>query len=212
MVDTSQKNRGMALSAVVLIGVGILLLLDLGTLWPLFILMPGLVFLGAAAAGGRPASALAIPGMLITGTGALLFIQNLTNYWDSWSYAWTLYGVFLGSGLLLMGRSLNDRSLQAVGQGCIYFGLIAFGVVAFFMEIVIGVGGGGFGITGVAVLLILAGIVMFLRNMLGVRARPAKYKRKHSEEALFTGPVVYGSRSRAHGASRLSTPDDDTPE
>jgi hypothetical protein len=181
--------------------------MDLSLLWPLFILTPGLVFLAAVAYGGKPASALAIPGMLIAGTGGLLFIQNLTNYWDSWSYAWTLYGVFLGSGLLIMGLSLGDRSLQSVGQGCIYAGLIAFGVFAFLMEIVIGVGGGGFGAAVWPWLLIGAGLILFFRNMVGVRplSSRSKGKRKRLEEQpLFTGPIVYGSRSRTHGSTRLS--------
>jgi hypothetical protein len=81
------------------------------------------------------------------------------------------------------------------------------------MEIVIGVGGGGIGMTGVAVLLILVGIILFLRNMVGVCALPgrSKGKRKRLEEPLFTGPIVYGSRSRAHGASRLSDEENGPP-
>lgn len=212
MVEPTSKNRGVALGAIILIGLGILMLMDLSLLWPMFILVPGLVFLGAAAVGGRSASALAIPGMLITGTGALLFLQNLTNYWDSWSYAWTLYGVFLGAGLLFMGRALNDRSLQSVGQGCMFAGIIGFGVFAFLMEIVIGVGGGGLGAAVWPWLFIGVGVILILRNIVGVRALQSgsKRKRKHAEEPLFVGPIVYGSRSRASGASRLSTPDEES--
>ncbi len=53
--------------------------------------------------GGKQVSGLAIPGSIITGIGLLLLFQNLTSYWESWSYGWTLIIIFVGAGIYLAG-------------------------------------------------------------------------------------------------------------
>ena len=129
--------------AISLIAIGVMFGLGIGALWPLFVMIPGLVFLGAAAKGGRSTAAFAIPGMLISGTGLLLLVQNLTGYWSSWSYAWTLYGVFLGMGFAMMGRLMGDTAVESMGRVFILVGGIAFLVFGAFMEAVMGFGGLG---------------------------------------------------------------------
>src|SRR5437879_1309895 len=54
-------------------------------LWPLFVVIPGvLMLLGALQ--GRPRSAgLAVPGSVITMVGLVLLYQNATNHWQSWA-------------------------------------------------------------------------------------------------------------------------------
>ncbi|MBZ0298994.1 MAG: hypothetical protein K8J31_04600, partial [Anaerolineae bacterium] len=68
--------------AIGLIGLGVLFLVAqisgfsfLGILWPLFIVLPGAAFLYFAYTGDRHAAGLAVPGAMITGTGAILFYQ-----------------------------------------------------------------------------------------------------------------------------------------
>jgi len=175
--------------------------LGIGALWPLFVMIPGLVFLGAAAKGGRSTAAFAIPGMLISGTGLLLLVQNLTGYWSSWSYAWTLYGVFLGMGFAMMGRLMGDSAVESMGRVFILVGGIAFLVFGAFMEAVMGFGG-----LGTLWPLVLIGAGLFLLARPFTLRRALKPKRKN-DDFLFTGPVVYGSRKR--DASRLSVSEPD---
>ena len=196
------NRRKRTLIAVGLVAVGAVLGLGVGSLWPLVIIIPGLIFLGAAARGGRSTAAFAIPGMVIAGTGALLFVQNLTGYWSSWSYAWTLYGVFLGMGLAMMGRLMGDPAFESLGRVFIMVGGVAFGVFGIFMELLIGVSGLGGGLWP----LLLIGLGLFLLARPFTLRRALTPKRKNDEQ-LFTGPVVYGSRKR--DASRLSATDTD---
>ena len=110
----TDSNR--TLVAASMVGLGLVLLFGLGNFWALFILLPGLAFLRAYDSGHEAAAPMAIPGMLITGTGAIFLLQSLTGFWESWAFAWTLYGVFLGSGLVMMGKRINDDTLIKVGR------------------------------------------------------------------------------------------------
>jgi hypothetical protein len=211
------SNSRVAL-ALGLIAVGVMAFMGAGLLWPMFILVPGLILLGIALGGGRAgAAALSIPAMMVTGTGALLFIQNVTGYWQSWAYAWTLYGVFLGMGFMLMGQRLDDPSLHKVGRGFVQASLVAFAAFAFFFELVIGISGGP-GPVG-ALILIGLGLLLLTRDREGHRflstlvpsaeKTKGKNKPKRQEDKLFTGPIVYGSRPSARVLSRLNSPDPD---
>jgi hypothetical protein len=218
-MDNSQYS-GRVIVAVMLIGLGVLSLMGIGLLWPLFILVPGLLMLAGAFGGGRTgAAALAIPGMIVTGTGALLFAQNLTGYWESWSYAWTLYGAFLGMGFMLMGQKFEDDSLHRVGRGFVNVSLVMFTVFAFFFEIVIGISGRG---PLNALILIGLGLFLMTRGSLSQRIAAAldrgdagkpkrKVKTKRDDDRLFTGPIVYGTHVTSRSASRLSVSDNDDP-
>ena len=192
MTPSVQKTPGQVIAALIFISLGVLLWLGTDLLWPMFILVPGLILMGIAYSGGKCAAPFAIPGMLVLGSGALLFFQNLFDYWNSWSYAWTLYGVFLGMGLVIMGQRTESDGLQQIGRAFIKVSLILFAGFAVLMELVIGVGGGrGLG----PVLLIGLGLFLLLRHT-GGPAKPKRKngKRKRPEDALFTGPIVYGSR------------------
>ena len=209
---------GRAFLALTLIGLGLLSLMGTSLLWPLFILVPGLFMLAGAFNGGRAGAAtLAIPGMITTGTGALLFAQNLTGYWESWAYAWTLYGVFLGMGLMLMGQQFEDDSLHGIGRHFVNFSLMVFAALAFFFEIVIGISGRG---PLNALILIGLGLFLMTRGPLCQRIMAAldngfegqskrKVKPKRDDDKLFTGPIVYGTHVTSRHASRLSVSDTD---
>jgi len=108
--------------------------LNIGTLWPLFVLVPGLLCLYFAVSNGRSGAPLAIPGAIISGTGALLLYQSVTGNWQSWAYAWTLYPAFLGGGMVLMGNlSRNDQPRKA-GRRLIIGGLAAFAFFGLLFE------------------------------------------------------------------------------
>lgn len=81
--------------------------------WPLIIVAVGAFFLLAALLGAAP---LAVPGAIIAGIGGLLYYQNLSGDWTSWSYAWALIPGFVGLGLILMGL-LERKSRSAIRSG-----------------------------------------------------------------------------------------------
>ena len=86
---TAQRD-GRPFAALALIGVGVLIFLGqltgfsvFHTAWPLLVAAPGLIFWYFAITGDRNVAGLAVPGTVITGTGLILFYQNLTGHWAS---------------------------------------------------------------------------------------------------------------------------------
>jgi hypothetical protein len=172
-----------------------------GFLWPFFIIVPGLVFLYFARTGGEDLAPLAIPGAIITGTGAILLFQSVTDRWESWAYIWTLYPVFLGLGLIFMGRRTQSRKTYRSGVGFVRWGMIAFAVFAGFFELFV-FGDFGFARYLIPVALILAGGWMLLRGqrggegggsprMPGRKRKPVDYA---DEPLLSEDPVVLPRR------------------
>jgi hypothetical protein len=198
------QNPGRGFIAMALIAIGLMSLMGINLMWPMFILVPGLIMLGIALFGGSVGAAtFAIPGALTAGTGAILFIQNLTNYWESWAYAWTLYPAFLGLGFMVMAQQFADSSLERVGRWFVRGSMIGFVGFALFFEIVIGISG-GLSAPG-ALLLIGVGLFLMLRgeslgiagSQLSSGGHKAKVKPKRRDDVLFTGPIVYGTRASA---------------
>ncbi len=210
----SDSNRRF-LMALALMLLGLFLLTGLGVWWPLFFVIPGLLLLLPALYGGATGAVLfAIPGMIVTGTGALFAAMTITDYWQAWAYAWTLYGAFLGMAFLLMGRQLSNASLDTSGRWLIRASLLAFVAFGLFFELVIGIGMPS--LQAGPLVLIMLGFLLLLRNGAGRRqiAGPddgfskAKRKAKRGEEALFSGPLVYGTRVRSRGGA-LPSPEHD---
>jgi len=67
--------------------------------WPWYIIGTGLGLLLLALALGS--YWLAVPAMIVGGIGGILYWQNETDNWSSWSYAWALIPGFVGLGILL---------------------------------------------------------------------------------------------------------------
>jgi hypothetical protein len=149
--------------------------LELGEVaWPLFVIVPGLALLAMGlASAGRLGELLATVGGVVTTAGVVLAVQNATDRFDTWAYAWTL--VFLagpGIGRWLVGVVRGRRDLAASGAWLVAAGLAGFLVLAVFFEVVVGIGGRGDGAGGrygLAVLLIGAGLVLVGRRLLGAR-------------------------------------------
>jgi hypothetical protein len=140
----------------------------------LFVIVPGLGLLGLGlAAPGRPGEVLAMLGGLVTMAGVVLGVQNATDRFDTWAYAWTLV-VLVGPGIgrWLVGVVAGRGDLAASGGWLIAAGLVAFLVLAVFFEVVIGIGGrpvGSAGRYGLATLLIAAGLVLLGHRLMSAR-------------------------------------------
>jgi hypothetical protein len=147
--------------------------------WPFFVIVPGLGLLGMGlAVAGRLGEALAMVGGVVTMAGLVLGVQNATDRFETWAYAWTLV-VLIGPGVgrWLVGMVRGRRDLAASGGWLIAAGLVAFVVFAVFFEAVVGIGGRGGALSGaagryiLAALLIGAGLVLLGRRLLAARRR-----------------------------------------
>jgi hypothetical protein len=171
--ETALGGLLLLLGIVVLLGQA--LDLDLGRIgWPFFVIVPGLALLGLGlATSGRPGELLATVGGLVTMAGLVLLVQNATDRFDTWAYAWTLV-ILVGPGIgrWLLGVVRGRGDLTASGGWLIAAGLVGFLVLAAFFEAVIGIGGrpvGSAGRYGLAALLILTGLVLLGRRILAAR-------------------------------------------
>ncbi len=135
-----QMENARVVVAGALIAVGVLLLVlrafgdFAGSVWPIFVIVPGLVLLVMAANGGGGATLLAAAGGVVTGVGVILFVQDLTDYYQSWAYAWALLPLFAGAGMLLAAGRQHDPAAAARAWGLIEWGGVAFVVMAVFFE------------------------------------------------------------------------------
>ena len=102
--------------------------------WPFAIIGAGVLFFVAMLLGGKSAAGLAVPASIITTTGLILFVQNLTYYWESWSYAWTLIVIAVGFGNFIKGLYSEDEAVRQEGQRTIGFGLLLFVLFGTFFE------------------------------------------------------------------------------
>jgi hypothetical protein len=106
----------------------------------------------------------------------LLLVQDATDRFDTWAYAWTL--VFLvgpGIGRWLLGMVRGRRELAASGGGLIAVGLVGFLGFAVFFELVVGFGGHRSGAASgyvLAAVLILAGLGPGGPSVAGGQAAP----------------------------------------
>jgi hypothetical protein len=163
------------LGILVLVGQALDLDLDLGRVgWPVFVVVPGLGLLGLGlAATGRLGEVLAMVGGVVPMAGLVLLVQNATDRFETWAYAWTLV-LLVGSGIgrWLLGTVRGRRDLAASGGWLIGSGLAGFLVFAVFFEVVIGLGGHRSSAASryvLSALLILAGLALLGRRLLTAR-------------------------------------------
>lgn len=69
--------------------------------WPLIIVGVGVLLLIIGVLTNTPG--MAVPACIVGGIGLLLYWQNQTGNWESWSYAWALIPGFVGVGTVVMG-------------------------------------------------------------------------------------------------------------
>lgn len=165
-----REHDGRPVLAMGLIGLGVLVFLGqltgfggmFHTFWPLFVAVPGMVFLYFAYTGDKKVAGLAVPGTVITGTGLILFYQNITNHWASWAYVWTLYPLFVGLALRFMAQRTGDEGAEKASSILMRIGAIGFILGAVFFELFIFNHGGVFGNLALPVVLVVIGGFMLM--------------------------------------------------
>jgi hypothetical protein len=141
---SSKRNIGSLVGGSLLIIFGVLALVGKifqnfnfwEILWPFFIIGVGVLFFVGMFAGGRSVSGLAIPGSIVTTIGLMLFYQNLTDHWESWSYGWTVILMSVGVGIFIMGVWGQNASQRSAGLRVLRLGLIMFVIFGAFFELI----------------------------------------------------------------------------
>jgi len=126
--------------------------------WPWTIIGAGAFLLLLGLLTGEPG--LAVPACIVGGIGGLLYWQDATGNWDSWSYVWALIPGFVGVGIALSGLLSGEfRKGIREGGGLILISMILFAVFGSFF--------GALGLVGNywPVLLILLGLLMLIRAL-----------------------------------------------
>ena len=99
--------------------------------WALIVAGLGAMLLLSAVLAGVPG--LAIPGAILGVLGAMLYGQNATGLWESWSYLWPLVSGSVGLGLVLANAlGMGGRAVRRTGWALIGWHLVVAMVFAFF--------------------------------------------------------------------------------
>src|SRR5688572_11888588 len=126
--------------------------------WPMWTIGAGLLVLLIGLITGAPG--MSVPAAIIAGIGGILYYQNTTADFGSWSYMWTLIPGFVGVGTILAGLlGENTRHNLSRGLNLIVISGVLFLVFATFF--------GGISILGdygIAVILILLGVYILIRG------------------------------------------------
>jgi hypothetical protein len=140
-MQTNRNNVGALIGGAMLIGIGLLTLigrfipsLDLGKLWPLFIIAFGGLFFIAMFSMGKSGAGFAVPGTIISGIGLILLYQAITDKWQSMSYFWTLIVFFVGLGVYIMGQYGEDVNQKKSGMKVMKVGIVLFIIFGLFFE------------------------------------------------------------------------------
>ena len=120
--------------------------------WPFTVVGVGVGLLLLGLILGAPG--LAVPAAIVAGIGGILYYQEMTGDWGSWSYMWTLIPGFVGVGVALQGLLGEDtRHNLKHGLNLMVISAVLFLVFSAFL--------GGWkllGNFGPAILLILLGV------------------------------------------------------
>lgn len=127
--------------------------------WPWIVIFVGLFLFSMGAAIGEPG--MVVPACIVGGIGGILYYQNTTGHWESWSFLWTLIPGFVGVGIVLMNL-LRGEGAQALREGgmLVLISLTLFAIFGSFL--------GAVGLVGDywPVLLILLGVLILIRPVL----------------------------------------------
>jgi hypothetical protein len=207
-------SGGAAVLGILLVAVGVVFLateylnLDLGaSLWPFYVIAPGLVLVTLGLT-QRNGSGLTIAGSIVTMLGLVLLYQNSTDNWESWAWIWPLIAPGgSGLGMVLYGTRSNNAAMARAGfwQAIIGLALLAGGWI--FFEGILGISGSRFPLPGwvMPVVIIALGALLLLR---GVTARADA----HRGEDDVRDVAWATDRPRAEEAAPSAQPEHDDEE
>ena len=155
--------------ALIVFGAAVLLgrSIDIGAYaWPLFIVLTGAVLLALAFVGRERSTHLAVSGSVVTTVGLILFVQNLTNYYESWAYAWGLIVAAVGFGRFLRSAMAADHEGERSGLRMVRQGLVLFAAFGLVFELLIfdGLSGSWLGRWILPLALVAAGLYLLVRR------------------------------------------------
>jgi hypothetical protein len=134
--------------------------------WPFYIIVPGILLCVLSLVVRGNGEGLDVVGSIATAVGLVLFYQNITGHWSSWSYAWALVApTSFGVGLTVYGAIKGKQKKVKEGLEAAKVGGILFLVGLVFFELVIGISGFGLGRIGWPILLIGLGAVVLVRAL-----------------------------------------------
>jgi hypothetical protein len=93
--------------------------------WPIWVVGSGALILLIGLLVGAPG--MAVPACIVAGIGGILYYQNATSDWASWSYLWSLIPGFVGLGTILSGL-LGEDTRNNLRHG---FNLLVASVILF---------------------------------------------------------------------------------
>jgi hypothetical protein len=171
----SRQSRTQLVLGILLVAVGVVYLLAqqtpalkalLGTefQWPFYVIGAGLLILVIGLLTGAPS--MAIPASIVAGIGVILYYQNRTQDWASWSFLWTLIPGFVAVGILITAL-LGEDTRHNMGRG---LNLLVVSAVLFLIFAAIFQRLSFLGPYGPAGLLILLGLYVIGRGLLRGRA------------------------------------------
>jgi hypothetical protein len=115
------------------------------------------------------APGMAVPASIVAGIGGILYYQEQTNNFASWSYMWTLIPGFVGVGSILAGL-LGENTRRSIAHG---LRLIVTSAVLFLIFATFFGGLSILGDYGLPILLILLGLYVLARGFVrGGRSKP----------------------------------------
>lgn len=132
------QDRNKAVGIALIVVGGLFLagwVIDLNVIdWPLFVMLPGLLLLGAALFGNHESASSAVPGAIVTTIGLILTFMNATGRWEAWAYCWALLIAAGGFGNYLYGTLIGDAQRQREGVKAATTALGMFAVFGFFFQ------------------------------------------------------------------------------
>ena len=131
--------------------------------WPIWVIGAGAIILIIGMLVGAPG--MAVPACIVAGVGGILYYQNATNDFSSWSYLWTLIPGFVGVGSILAGL-LGDNTRHNFGQG---INALATSAVLFLIFATVLGGLKLLGSYGLPAILILLGVYIIARGIMRSR-------------------------------------------
>ena len=126
--------------------------------WPMWTIGAGLIVLFIGLFTNAPG--MAVPAAIISGIGGILYYQNATGDYASWSYMWTLIPGFVGVGSILAGL-LGEHTRRNLNSG---LRLIVTSTVLFLIFATFFGGLSILGEFGLPIVLILLGLYVLVRG------------------------------------------------